>query len=88
MGGGPKEPFWYPTFWMRPRENPGAMAHSVNPNLDQRMSHMHFYDKKKIWLNFVGQDTKNPSHFYSSNLFYKFIYIVLKKIIFTFQKNL
>jgi hypothetical protein len=23
-----------------------AMAHSVNPNLDQRMSHMHFYDKK------------------------------------------
>ncbi len=34
--------------------NPSPMVHSVNPNLDQRMNHMHFYNKivfgkKKIW---------------------------------------
>jgi len=44
---------------------------------------------KKFLVKFLwGQEIKNPSHFYSSNLFYKFIYIVLRKIMFTFQKKL
>jgi hypothetical protein len=45
MCGGPKN-LLVPHFWMRPRENPWAMAHSLIPNFDERMSHMQFYDKK------------------------------------------
>jgi hypothetical protein len=57
MGGGPKEPIGTPTFWMRPRENPWDVAQGpclmgVNPTLDQRMSHMNFYNSKKKKLIF------------------------------------
>jgi len=36
---------WYPTFWMRPWENP---IHSVNPIQTQKMDHMHSFNEKKI----------------------------------------
>ncbi len=42
--GGPKN-LLAPHFLDETNRKPWAMVHSINPNLDQRMNHMHFYNK-------------------------------------------